>query len=347
MSKKNSNVQNLKSILRNHKKSLEIYSEFNSNLKKTIKKDSFLVAVSGGGDSLALTALSELYKSENKNKVFFVLIDHGIRQNSKAEAEKVKKLLKKKGIALSILTNKKKINKDIQNLARKARYNLLVNFCIKKNCKFILTGHHSDDQVETFLIRLSRGSGIQGLSSMSKITTLSKKIKLLRPLLDIKKKDLVFIAKKFFNKIIQDHSNKNKRYLRIKIRRLTKILEESGIRHEQIIRSINNISSSKNTLNKYIKHVSNDCMKKSQNSTTIDLNKLFSETIEIRLRIIGNAIEHLNKAYYPPRSKKVLSLISSFDLKKKTKHTLGGCILEQKKGSLLIYKEGLKRQKKH
>ena len=71
MSKKNSNVQNLKSILRNHKKSLEIYSEFNSNLKKTIKKDSFLVAVAGGGERLDLTALSELYKSENKNKVFF------------------------------------------------------------------------------------------------------------------------------------------------------------------------------------------------------------------------------------------------------------------------------------
>ena len=346
MSKKNSNVQNLKSTLINNKKIFKIFSSFKSKLEKSIGKKSFAVAVSGGPDSLALAALSQLYKYENKNKIFFLLIDHGIRKKSESEAKSVKRLLKKNKISLKILINKEKIYKDIQNSARKIRYKLLSNFCYEKKCRFLLTGHHSDDQVETFLIRLSRGSGIQGLSSMSNISNLSKKVKLLRPLLDTKKKDLVVIAKKVFKKIIHDPSNKDQKYLRTKIRRLTKILEKNGISHEQIIRSINNLSSSKDTLNKYLNHVVSECLTKKHNEVRIDLKKLFLETHEIRFKVISYGIKNLSKSYYPPRTKKITNLIKSFSLKKNTKHTLGGCILEQFNSNLIIYKERAKKKPK-
>jgi len=347
MSKKNSNVQILKSILINNKKITETFSVFKANLKKIIGKNSFTIAVSGGPDSLALVVLSQLYKYENKNKIFFVLVDHGIRKNSKIEGETVKKILKQRGISLKILTNKEKISKNIQNSARIIRYKLLTNFCKKKKCKFILTGHHSDDQVETFLIRLSRGSGVQGLSSMSKVTPLFKDIKLFRPLLDLKKKDLTIIAKKVFKKIIKDPSNKNQKYLRTKIRRITKILEVNGISHDQIIRSINNLSSTKDTLNKYLKHVVSECLIKNRNEVFINLNKLSLETNEIKLKVISHGIKIFSKSYYTPRSKKIKNLINTFNLKKKTKHTLGGCILKQLKGNLIIYKERLRKKPKN
>ena len=80
-----------------------------------------------------------------------------------------------------------------------------------------MTGHHRDDQIETFLIRLSRGSGIQGLSSMSKMTKLNNRIKLFRPLLSEKKEDLVFLSKKYYGKIFKDPSNINQKYLRTNI----------------------------------------------------------------------------------------------------------------------------------
>jgi len=347
MSKKNSNVQILKSILINNKKITETFSLFKANLKKIIGKNSFTIAVSGGPDSLALVVLSQLYKYENKNKIFFVLVDHGIRKNSKIESETVKKILKQRGISLKILTNKEKISKNIQNSARIIRYKLLIDFCKKKKCKFILTGHHSDDQVETFLIRLSRGSGVQGLSSMSKVISLFKDIKLFRPLLAFKKKNLIIIAKKVFKKIIKDPSNKNQKYLRTKIRRITKILEVNGISHDQIIRSINNLSSTKDTLNKYLKHVLSDCLMKNRNEVIINLNKLSLETSEIKFKVISHGIKIFSKSYYPPRSKKVINLINSFNLKKKTKHTLGGCILEQLKGNLIISKERLRKESKN
>jgi len=95
MSKKDLSVLKLKKINLSHKTSL-IYSNFKFSLKKFINKKPFLVALSGGADSLALTALSKIYSTEQKNKIFFVLIDHGIRSDSAKEAKNVKSLLKKK-----------------------------------------------------------------------------------------------------------------------------------------------------------------------------------------------------------------------------------------------------------
>ena len=259
MRKKDSSVLKLKDLSSNNKTSF-IYSNFRTQLNTSIKKNTFLVAVSGGPDSLALSALSHTYLIEKKTKVFFVLVDHGIRANSSKEAKNVKKLLKKKGINLTILKNKKKINKNIQSYAREVRYQLLLNFCKKHKIKFIMTGHHRDDQIETFLIRLSRGSGIQGLSSMNKVSSLSNTTKLFRPLLDEKKDDLAFLAKYYFGKIFKDPSNTNQKYLRTKIRNLIKQFEKSGIKHDRIINSINNLASTRDTLNFYIKKVERNCV---------------------------------------------------------------------------------------
>ncbi len=339
MSKKNSNVLSLKSIFKENKKISEIYLSFKSELDKTVKKRSFVVGVSGGPDSLALAALSKIYEHQSKRKVFFVLIDHGIRKNSRVEANSVKKLLKKKRIFLKILRNKEKIENNVQNQARKARYNLLIEYSKKKKIKFILTGHHSDDQIETFLIRLSRGSGIQGLSSMTKVSKLNKQTKLFRPLLDFKKKDLIFIARKVFGKFIKDPSNKDKKYLRTKIRYLKKELEKSGIQHDQIMRSINNLASTRDTLNYYLEKVFKSCVQKKKKETLINLRKLFLESNEIRLKTLSYAIKDFSKSYYPPRSKKILTVLNKLDSTKKAKLTLGGCFLEKSGNYLSIKKE--------
>ena len=94
------------------------------------------------------------------------MINHNIRKNSSKEADQVKSLLKKHKIKLNIIYNKHKIKNNIQGKARKIRYSLLSDFCLKKKIKTILTAHNLEDQVETFFIRLSRGSGLTGLSAM-------------------------------------------------------------------------------------------------------------------------------------------------------------------------------------
>ena len=153
---------------------------------------------------MALAAVRDYELNNKKIKFHYVLINHGIRKNSSEEAKaKVKKILKKQNITLKVITNKKKkIVNNIQHNARKTRYSLLSAECKKKKIRTILTGHHKDDQIETFWLRLSRGSGIQGLSSMSTITALDNKIKLFRPLLsEEKKKSYCYNLKKSFWKL--------------------------------------------------------------------------------------------------------------------------------------------------
>jgi tRNA(Ile)-lysidine synthase len=345
MSKKNSSVLQLKDLSSNNKTS-PIYSKFRFQLNTFVKKNTLLVAVSGGPDSLALSALSQTYLIEKKIKVFFVLVNHGIRPNSSEEAQNVKKLLKKRGISLTILKNKKKINKNIQSQAREVRYQLLLSFCKKYKIKFIMTGHHSDDQIETFLIRLSRGSGIQGLSSMRKISSLNKTTKLFRPLLDEKKKDLIYLAKYYFGKVFKDSSNNNQKYLRTKIRNLIKRFEKSGIKHDRIIRSINNLASSNDTLNLHIQKIENDCLVKKNNIIVINLEKFLLENSEVQLKIFSNCIKRISKNYYPPRAKKVLNLLNRIRSSQKIKVNLGGCMINRNKKNLIISKEKLIKGRK-
>ena len=338
MSKKNTNVLNLKSEFNKNKRILDTYSTFKNNIIH-LRKKSLLIAVSGGGDSLALCALIKYFQQENKNKIFFVLIDHKIRKKSKEEALAVKKLLKKNKISLKILNNKEKIKNNFQSKAREIRYNLLIKFCKKNNVKHILTAHHSDDQVETFLIRLSRGSGVQGLSAMKITSKLDKKIFLIRPLLDIKKKDLLYISKKIFGKIFNDPSNKNTKYLRTRVRNLKKALEKSGIHHNQIIKSIKNLASTTETLNNYIARVYKINVKTKKNLTLINFKNISFETLEIQIKILSEAIKIFSKSYYPPRSKKVINIINRLNLHKQKKFTLSGCVIKKLGNYLSIAKE--------
>ena len=193
MSKKNSNAI-LKRRFSDFKDLSLIYSNFKNKLDK-LKRKSYVVAISGGPDSLALAALSKAYSIERKTSFHYTLVNHNIRSNSSKEADQVKVLLKKHKIKLNVLKNNLTIKNNIQSQARKIRYSILSSFCIKKNIRTILTGHNLDDQVETFFIRLSRGSGLTGLSAMKPLSKLDKKIDLFRPLLDVKKKSLIKIKK--------------------------------------------------------------------------------------------------------------------------------------------------------
>ena len=334
MSKKNSSV-NLKNNFKKFKDLSNIYQNFEKDLNKLSTK-TFLVAVSGGPDSLALAALTKIYSSKNIKKFYYALINHNIRSNSLSEAKQVKILLKKFGIRLEVINNKKKITKNIQAEARKIRYDNLINFCKKKNIKTIITAHNLEDQVETFFIRLSRGSGLTGLSSMKTHTKINKDINLYRPLLGIKKKYLIKISKIMFKKYFKDPSNLDKKYLRSKIRNLKHPLKKSGIEYDQIIRSIKNLAASKATIDEYVKKLLKEIVTKSGNELIIDLKKFKSINQDIKISIINYAIKKIKKNYYNPRSKKVINLIKNIESKNFKKSTLGGCVFSKKKDFLSL-----------
>ena len=334
MSKKNSSV-NLKKDLTNSKVINKVYLSFKKKLNK-LKRKSFVVAVSGGPDSLALVTLSKIYSIDKKVRFYYVLVNHNIRKKSLKEAREVQYLLKKNKIHLVILNNKKKINKNIKSNARKTRYKLLSDYCTKKKVRNIITAHNLEDQVETFLIRLSRGSGLKGLSSMKLITKIENNLSLIRPLLDIKKKLLIKISNLTFGKYIKDPSNKDKKFLRTKIRNLQTPLKKSGINYDQIIKSINNLASSDEILDNYFKEKFSKVLIKSRESVTIRLNKFLELEKEFKIRVINFAIKELRNNYYNLRSKKVKLLIENLEKKSFLRATLGGCIFSREKDKISL-----------
>ncbi len=337
MSKKNSNVS-LKDGFKNYKELSYIYSSFKKKLKLFNKK-LFVIAVSGGPDSLALTALTKAYSYEKKCKFYYVLVDHNLRKNSSSEALSVKKLLKKHQINLNILRNKKSINQNIQSEARRIRYDLLTTFCKKKGIKTILTAHNLEDQVETFFIRLSRGSGLQGLSSMKQINKISKNISLGRPLLDFKKIHLIKISKVIFGKYYKDPTNKNKKFLRTRIRNLKGSLEKSGINYDQIVKSIKNLASSRDTLEVYFNKIYKETVYNKKTKILINFDKFKSLNSEMKMKVLKQSIKDLSNSYYSPRSKKIENLIAQVEYRKDVNRTLGRCVINREKGYIILKKE--------
>ena len=322
-------------------KILNFYKKFKSIIFKDIKHNSFALAVSGGADSLCLACFSKLYASEFGNKIHVLIVDHNLRKESHQEALKVQKILKKKKIFSKILKWKGKApKKNIQKKARDLRYSLISNYCLKQNIKYLITAHHGDDQIENFFIRLIRGSGLTGLSSMPINSKYSNQLKIIRPFLTLKKSDLEYVTLNYFKTYIKDPSNKDEKFLRVRIRKYRKDMEREGLDTKKIIKTVNNLLSANQALTFYknkalYKHASFVSKEK-----CLINKRLFSEEAgEIIFKAFSDILSLVSGTYYPPRSKKIMSLINRLKKNKFTKSTLGGCIVQKKDNFILISRE--------
>ena len=338
LSAKNKTYKKIFSYLKN-KKILKILKIFSTSLEG---KESIAVAVSGGPDSLALAFLAKCYSLKNQAKVKYFIVDHKLRKDSSSEAKTVRNVLKKINIDCKILPwNGKKPSKNTQALARDKRYSLLVNECRKNKIKNLLLGHHLDDLSENFLIRIVRGSGLNGLVSFNKKTKYKdQNLNIIRPLLDVEKKDLTYIAKKIFNFFIKDPSNVNEEFKRTRIRNLLQSLEKEGLDKKKFILTINNLKDSDRSIKFYLSRnlKENAIFLKKKNTYILNQN-FFDQSHEIIFRSLTKAIQMVGKKYYPVRGKSVNELIKGINTKSFSKVTLGGCFIDRINKTILITKE--------
>jgi len=323
----------------NKKKISKIFKEFSISLK--VKED-LAVAVSGGPDSLALAYLAKCYSLKNKIKINFFIVDHKLRKESSSEAKDVRNVLKMIDIECKILTwNGKKPSKNIQATARNKRYSLLVNECKKNDIKYLLLGHHLNDLFENFLIRIVRGSGLNGLISFDKNTKYkNQNLQILRPLLDLEKKDLIYISKEVFNFYVKDPSNINEDYKRTRIRNLLHSLEKEGLDKKKLTLTISNLKDSNNSIKFYVnKNLKENLTFVKKKNTHILSNIFFNQSHEVIFRSLTKIIQKVGKKYYPVRGKSIDMLIDGIITKSLTKVTLGSCIIERVNETILIYKE--------
>ena len=128
------------------------------------------VAVSGGADSMALTLLAADWAAARRGSIVALTVDHRLRNESRAEAKQVAAWLAARGIEHKILAwTGEKPSSDVQAAAREKRYELLEDWCRRQGILHLLVAHNLDDQAETFLLRLGRGSGLYGLSGMASV----------------------------------------------------------------------------------------------------------------------------------------------------------------------------------
>ena len=322
----------------------KLYKVFLNNLSSlNIRKKRIMIGVSGGADSLSLLFFSQCYALKNMIKLYPVIIDHKLRKESTNEAKNLKfKLEKNFKINCKILSKRiSKIDNNIQSYARDLRYDLFLKACNKHKIDYLLLGHHKDDLIENFFIRLLRGSGLKGLVSFNKNLSDYNGLKIIRPFLSISKKKLIAINKKTFGFFVDDPTNYNDKFLRSRIRKLLKNLNKEGLNFNKFYLTLKNLSKSDQVVEFFVEKNVFENSKYFDKQKKIILNRsFFNNPDEIILRSLTQVIQRISKKKNYTRGKKVISLINSLKLSNnKVKLTISGCIVEKIADSVIIYPE--------
>lgn len=192
-----------------------------------------VLAVSGGSDSMALMRLAAPLRADGLAEISVATVDHGLRPEARLEAEMVGREADALGLDHAILIwAGDKPSTGLQAAARTARYRLLVAHAETRSAEAIMTAHTAEDQAETVFMRLQRGSGPRGLAGMAEETLVaagaSDPIRLLRPLLSFRRQGLRDYLQKAGAPFVDDPSNENTAFERVRIRRLLQTLEAEG-----------------------------------------------------------------------------------------------------------------------
>ncbi|MEX6632415.1 tRNA lysidine(34) synthetase TilS [Hyphococcus lacteus] len=194
----------------------------------------FAIAVSGGRDSIALARLCAEYAGKTGAQVLAFTVDHGLRPEAGDEARQVAEWCAGFGIPHQVLRwEGGKPETGIQAAARSARYRLLIEAAQNSGCDALLTAHTRDDQAETVLMRLARGAGVRGLSAMHAETQIASgagvPIRLLRPMLGFGRMDITQFLVAAGQDFVDDPSNDDHAYERVRVRALIGALEEQHL----------------------------------------------------------------------------------------------------------------------
>ena len=296
-------------------------------MKDFIKKYNLMgkviaVGVSGGADSLALA----LGLKEAGCQVVALTVDHGLRQESAAEAKYVANIMAKNKIEHHILVwQGRKPVSGVEEAARKERYRLMFEFCRKQGIKYLATGHHMRDQAETFLLRLARGSGVFGLSG---ILPLSERngITLIRPQLDKTPEELKKYLQKKNISWVEDPMNEDEDFARVKIRKFLPKLAEIGIDEKRLADTAAVLAKTR----EFIEAEVNDFIKnyvRNFDGAVFCLSwaKLKNLPQEIALPLLGKLVKEIGRAEHRPEAYETERVLNKGDDFRGC--TLGGCEL--------------------
>lgn len=194
-----------------------------------------LAAVSGGSDSMALMGLlAQWARAQPHLTLSIATVDHGFRPEARAEAEFVAQTAEALGLSCTILTREGPVpDSGLQEAAREARYDLLYGCARAIDARVLVTAHHADDQAETVLMRLCHASGPSGLAGMRSDMPRGA-VTLMRPFLNVPKARLAASLVELGLESLNDPSNADPRFERVRVRHLGDVLAGFGLTRERL-----------------------------------------------------------------------------------------------------------------
>lgn len=312
---------------------------------------SLLVAVSGGADSVALLHLLARWarrQGEGAPRIEVATIDHGLRDGSQEEARWVGELSQELGFTHHVRRwQGEKPTTGVQSLARKMRYQLLleiVDAAALKGPVAIVTAHTQDDQAETVLMRLARGSGIDGVGAMDDVRALnpqSRPVDLVRPLLGIAKDDLIRFLTRMGQGWKEDPSNVSRDYERVRLRDAMPSFAEIGVTPAALALTAQRARRARAALDALAQEfVITDVDLNNGVCASMDVSRFRAQPEELRIRILNLLVRGFGGTAAPPRLQQletvVLQLFAGSD---RQRLTLGGSVVDQRPAKLNVYRE--------
>jgi tRNA(Ile)-lysidine synthase len=298
------------------------------------------VAVSGGADSLALCLLADDWARRRGGSVTALTVDHGLRPEARAEAQRVAAWLAPRGIAHRILTwHPPPDTRSLQEAARAARHGLLKSWCREAGCLHLLTGHHLDDQAETFLLRLARGSGLDGLAAMAALRETAE-CRLLHPLLTVPAGRLKSFLDGTGQDWIEDPSNTDPSYARVRLRRGTALLAGEGLSPARLAATARRLGRARAALEEQVARVLARAVALHPSGfARLDAAALLEAAPEIALRALAQLVAAIGGTDYTPRLERLERLLGALAQPLAAGRTLGGCRFLPWRGAVLVCRE--------
>ncbi len=301
------------------------------------------LAVSGGPDSLALLHLLARWRDEEGGRpdVTVLTVDHGLRPESREEAGLVARMAGSLGLPHAILPWMRGDGgvRALQQSARTARYDLMAGYCHRNGIPAIVTAHHLDDQAETVLMRLARGSGLDGLAAIPERSFWGG-IAVLRPLLDIPKARLVATLQAEGIAFAEDASNHDPRFERARLRGCGDALARLGLSASALARSARRLRRARTALD----HAADSLLAAHSRMSEagfciIEAPQLAAAPEEIALRALARVVAAVGGRDLPPRLVKLEALLVALKETPARTHTIGGCRLEPLNHALGVFRE--------
>lgn len=252
--------------------------------------DTVVVGVSGGPDSMALLHLLSQIKKEIDIFIICAHVNHNVRKESDKEKLFIEKYCDNNQIVFESMKIDDYGDDNFHNEARTKRYNYFGNIVKRFGAKYLLTAHHADDLMETILMRIARGSTLRGYSGFSKVLNMGS-YKILRPLINNTKSDILEYNKINGIGFVEDKSNKKDKYTRNRYRKyvLPFLKQEDKNIHEKFIKFSNTLIDYNDFIDRQMHSVINDVYKQN----ILNIEKFMMQDKLIRMKIIYSILERV------------------------------------------------------